>query len=202
MKKLIYLVRHAQSEFNEKGIFQGRLDSDLTPLGFVQARMCAEFLKDKGIQLIISSPQRRAYKTAQTISDVLDIPLKVDERIREMSFGVFEGKHFWSLVEENKETFLNWLKDPITYPLPTQENMKEFENRVKSFLEDLISLPQNRLCVVAHGGTLHAIVCLTVGLSLNNLWNIHMDNTGISLLEFDGDRFHLRLLNSLCHLKL
>ena len=202
MKKLIYLVRHAQSEFNEKGIFQGRLDSDLTPLGFVQARMCAEFLKDKGIQLIISSPQRRAYKTAQTISDLLQIPLQIDERIREMSFGVFEGRHFWTLVEESRETFLNWLKDPVTYPLPTQENMGEFENRVKHFLKDLINLSQERLCVVAHGGTLHAIICLTVGLNLNNLWNIHMDNTGISLLEFDGERFHLRLLNSLCHLKL
>ncbi|MFZ8863033.1 MAG: histidine phosphatase family protein, partial [Thermocrinis sp.] len=60
--------------------------------------------------------------------------------------------------------------------------------------------PHQKVCVVAHGGTLHAIVCLATGLTLNNLWNIHMDNAGISLLEFDGKSFHLRLLNSLCHL--
>jgi broad specificity phosphatase PhoE len=140
MKKLIFLVRHAQSEFNEKGIFQGRLDSDLTPLGFVQARLCAEALKDKGIELVITSPQRRAYKTAQTISDVLEVPLKVDERIREMSFGDFEGKHFWSLVEEHRETFTNWLRDPVSHPLPTQEDMGEFE---RSFLliQDLGKVP-------------------------------------------------------------
>ncbi|WP_448588268.1 histidine phosphatase family protein [Thermocrinis sp.] len=202
MNKYIYLVRHAQSEFNEKGIFQGRLDSDLTPLGFVQARLCAEFLKDKGIELIISSPQRRAYKTAQTISDILQAPLKTDERIREMSFGNFEGKPFWSLVEENREVFSNWLKDPLNNPLPTQEDMEAFRNRVQSFLEDLINLSQKRLCVVAHGGTLHAIICLTLGLGLSNLWNVHMDNTGISLLEFNGTEFHLRLLNSLCHITL
>jgi broad specificity phosphatase PhoE len=200
MKKLIFLVRHAQSEFNEKGIFQGRLDSDLTPLGFVQARLCAEALKDKGIELVITSPQRRAYKTAQTISDVLEVPLRVDERIREMSFGDFEGKHFWSLLEEHRETFTNWLRDPVSHPLPTQEDMGEFERRVGSFLEDLKKLPHQKVCVVAHGGTLHAIVCLSTGLTLNNLWNIHMDNAGISLLEFDGKGFYLRLLNSLCHL--
>ena len=202
MEKLIFLVRHAQSEFNEKGIFQGRLDSDLTPLGFVQARLCAEFLKDKAIELIISSPQRRAYKTAQTIADILQVPMQIDERIREMSFGTFEGKSFLSLMEEYKETFLNWLKDPLNNPLPTQENMADFEKRVRSFTEDLVNLPQKRVCVVAHGGTLHAIVCLTTGIGLNNLWNIHMDNTGISLLELKGKKFYLRSLNLLCHLTL
>jgi probable phosphoglycerate mutase len=120
MKKLIFLVRHAQSEFNEKGIFQGRLDSDLTPLGFVQARLCAEVLKNKGIELVITSPQRRAYKTAQTISDVLEVPLRVDERIREMSFGDFEGKHFWSLAGRAQGDIYQLVEGPrqpsITHP--------------------------------------------------------------------------------------
>ncbi|SHK40388.1 histidine phosphatase family protein [Thermocrinis minervae] len=199
--KRIYLVRHAQSEYNEKGIFQGRLDSDLTPLGFVQARLCAQYLMDKGIQIVYTSPQRRAYKTALTIADVLNLEVIVDERIKEMSFGVLEGRHFWTMVEENREMFLNWLSNPVKYPLPTQEDMGEFERRVSSFLEDIKEVPYENLVVVAHGGTLHALVCLALNLGLENNWNIHMDNTGISLLEYDG-RFHLRYLNDTCHLKL
>ncbi|WP_461829558.1 histidine phosphatase family protein [Aquifex sp.] len=199
MKK-IYLIRHAQSEYNEKGIFQGRLDSDLTPLGFVQSRLLVNRFKREKPQIIFTSPQRRAYKTALTLSDVLQIPLVVEERIREMSFGVLEGNHFWTMFEENKEMILNWLKDPVKHPLPTQEDMGEFEKRIRSFLEDLIQRKEEVIAVVGHGGTLHGLVCLALGIGLEKMWHIHMDNTGVSLLEYDGERFYLKELNDTCHL--
>ncbi len=198
--KRIYLVRHAQSEFNEKGIFQGRLDSDLTPLGFVQARMVANFLAGENIEAIISSPQRRAYKTALTIGDVLGIEVEIDERIREMSFGVLEGKNFWELFNNERDMMLSWLKNPVKNPLPTQEPMESFEKRLLSFMEDIKKRKEDRIAVVGHGGTLHGIVCLALGLGLERLWQVHMDNTGVSLLEFDGS-FRLAYLNKLCHLK-
>ncbi|NPA41166.1 MAG: histidine phosphatase family protein [Aquificae bacterium] len=198
--KRIYLVRHAQSEFNEKGIFQGRLDSDLTPLGFVQARMVANFLAGENIEAIISSPQRRAYKTALTIGDVLGIEVEIDERIREMSFGVLEGKNFWELFNNERDMMLSWLKNPVKNPLPTQEPMENFEKRLLSFMEDIKKRKEDRIAVVGHGGTLHGIVCLALGLGLERLWQVHMDNTGVSLLEFDGS-FRLAYLNKLCHLK-
>ncbi len=198
--KRIYLVRHAQSEFNEKGLFQGRLDSDLTPLGFVQARMVANFLKGKNIQAILSSPQRRAYKTALTISDVLDLPVEIDERLREMSFGNLEGKRFLDLASQERDLIKAWLENPVKSPLPTQESMILFEERVKSFLEDITAREEETVVVVAHGGTLHALVCLAIGISLEKMWWVHMDNTGVSLLEHDGGSFRLRFLNKLCHL--
>ncbi len=198
--KRIYLIRHAQSEFNEKGIFQGKLDSDLTPLGFVQARLVAGFLKKEGISLLISSPQKRAYKTALIIADVLDIELLLDERLREMSFGTLEGKNFWELMRTEGKVMKKWLKDPFQYPLPGQESYEVFEKRILSFLEDLLKQSQERIAVVGHGGTLHSLICTALGLKLNSLWWFHMDNTGISLLEYDGN-FKLVYLNRLCHLK-
>ncbi len=197
--KRIYLIRHAQSEFNEKGIFQGRLDSDLTPLGFVQARMVAKFLEKECVQAIITSPQRRAYKTALTIGDILGIEPEVDERIREMSFGILEGKNFWKLFNEERDMMLSWLKNPAKYPLPTQEPIESFEKRILRFLEDLVKRQEERIAVVGHGGTLHGIVCLTLGFGLEKLWRVHMDNTGVTLLEYDGN-FRLVYLNRLCHL--
>ena len=198
MKK-IYLLRHAQSEFNEKGIFQGRLDSDLTPLGFVQARQSAKFFKGKGIEVIFTSPQRRAYKTALMVGDLIGIEPQVDERIREMFFGYLEGRDFWKLYEEELDMMNRWLRDPIANPLPDQEEGSSFEKRVLSFLEDIKNSSYSRVLVVAHGGTLHALVCLALGIALSKMWHIHMDNTGISLLEFDG-KFRLSFMNSLCHL--
>ena len=198
--KRIYLIRHAQSEYNEKGIFQGSLDSDLTPLGFVQSRLLVSRFKKEKPQVIFTSPQRRAYKTALTLSDILQVPLIVEERIREMSFGVLEGRHFWTMFEENKDMILNWLKDPVKHPLPTQEDIKEFEKRVGSFLEDLKRRKEEVIAVVGHGGSLHGLICLALGLGLERMWRIHMDNTGVSLLEYDGERFYLKELNDTCHL--
>ncbi len=197
--KRIYLVRHAQSEFNERGIFQGRLDSDLTPLGFVQARMVAKFLEKEGIESIITSPQRRAYKTALTIGDVLGIEPEVEERIREMSFGILEGRSFWELLREERDMMISWLRDPVRNPLPDQEPVELFEKRVLSFLEDLLGRKEKRIAVVGHGGTLHALICLALGLGLDKLWQVHMDNTGVSLLEYDGN-FRLVYLNRTDHL--
>ena len=199
--KRIYLIRHAQSEYNEKGIFQGRLDSDLTPLGFVQSRLLVRRFKEEKPEIIFTSPQRRAYKTALTLSDILQIPLIVEERIREMSFGVLEGNHFWTMFEENKDMILNWLKDPVKNPLPTQEDMKTFEERIKGFLEELKNRKEKVIAVVGHGGTLHGLVCLALGLGLEKMWHIHMDNTGITILEYDGEKFHLKELNNTCHLE-
>ncbi len=198
MKK-IYLLRHAQSEFNEKGIFQGRLDSDLTPLGFVQARMSASFFRDKEIEVIYTSPQRRALKTALTVGDVLGIEPVVDDRIKEMSFGVLEGRDFWKLYEQERELINRWLADPVSNPLPAQEDFSLFEKRILSFLEDLKNSAFKNILVVAHGGTLHALVCLALEIPLSKMWHIHIDNTGISLLEY-GSKFRLSYLNKLCHL--
>jgi len=198
--KRIYLIRHAQSELNEKGVFQGRLDSDLTPLGFVQARMVASFLQREKVDAVITSPQRRAYKTALTIGDVLAVEVEVDERLREMSFGVLEGKRFWDLFREDSALMRSWLADPLRNPLPTQESMWSFEKRVLSFLEALLDRPEERIAVVGHGGTLHAILCLSLGLDLSRLWWFHIDNTGVSLLEYDGT-FRLVYTNRLCHLR-
>ncbi len=195
MKKYIYLLRHAQSEFNEKGIFQGRLDSDLTPLGYVQSRLSAQELIKENIQVIYSSPQRRAYKTALTIGDMLGLGVIVDDRLKEMSFGDYEGTQFWVMVQECKEIFLNWLSNPLKYPLPTQESMEEFEERVRSFVDRLIKDQHEKTLVVAHGGTLHAIVCLTLGLGLENLWNIHMDNAAITRLVYNDGQYHIDYLN-------
>ncbi|GAB6065913.1 histidine phosphatase family protein [Aquifex pyrophilus] len=199
--KRIYLIRHAQSEYNEKGIFQGRLDSDLTPLGFVQARLLTGYFKEEKPEIIFSSPQRRAYKTALTLSDILGVNLIVDERIREMSFGVLEGNHFWTMFEENKKMILDWLKNPVENPLPTQEDMKLFEERISDFLKEIIQRKERVIAVVGHGGTLHGLVCLALGIGLEKMWHIHMDNTGITILEYDGEMFSLRELNNTCHLE-
>lgn len=72
----IFLTRHGQDEDNAQGILNGRRDKPLTKLGIEQATNLAKDIKKKGISInaIYSSPLIRTFKTATTISNILNLP--------------------------------------------------------------------------------------------------------------------------------
>lgn len=183
--KNIFLIRHGQSEYNAKKIIQGHIDTALTPLGFVQARLAGEALKKHNIQKIISSDLRRAYQTATVIGDVLDLPVEVDERIREMHFGEWEGRTYEHIYANNFEDFKNWLKSPVACPLPSQEDINEFTDRLNSFLNYILNLQEKNIAVVGHGGSIQGIICLACNIGIENIWGLMHNNTGISLIKLN-----------------
>jgi broad specificity phosphatase PhoE len=93
----VYLVLHGQTEWNQQGRFQGRLDSPLTMNGVEQARCMGATLKlllDSQDNTIVSSPLGRALATARQICRVLgkDVScIEVDDRISEIDLGSWEG---------------------------------------------------------------------------------------------------------------
>ncbi len=198
--KNIYLIRHGESEYNAKKIIQGHIDTNLSPKGFVQARLVGEYLKKFNIQKIISSDLRRAYQTATTISDILDMEVIIDKRIREMHFGEWEGRTYEHIYQNNLEDFQNWLKNPVACPLPSQEDIKKFVNRLNLFINDLKKMEEENIAVVAHGGSIQGIICLLCDLGIQNIWGLMHNNTGISLVQLNENRTNLKFLNSSEHL--
>ncbi len=199
MKK-IFLCRHGQSEYNAKKIIQGHIDTDLTPRGIVQARLTGERLKKENIKRIFSSDLRRAYKTALIIGDILGIEVEVDKRIREMHFGQWEGRAYDSIYTYNLDHWQNWLKNPVACPLPSQEDIKEFEKRILSFWEYIKSLEEDNILVVGHGGSIQGIICMAVGFGMEHLWGMMHTNTGLSLLEINSKDTYIKYINEDSHL--
>ncbi|WP_457638812.1 histidine phosphatase family protein [Persephonella sp.] len=199
--KNIILVRHGESEYNAKRIVQGHIDTDLTPAGIVQARLAGEALKKFNIQRIFSSDLRRAYRTATIISDVLNIPVEKDQRIREMNFGEWEGRSYDHIFETDYETFHNWLKNPVACPLPSQEEISKFEERLSSFYKDILNLEEKNILVVAHGGSIQGLLCVACRIGMENLWALKHSNTGITVLQVNKKEVSIKLLNSTAHLE-
>ena len=199
--KNIILVRHGESEYNAKRIVQGHIDTDLTPAGVVQARLAAEALQRFSIDRIFSSDLRRAYRTATIIGDVLELPVEKDPRIREMKFGQWEGRSYDHIFETDYQTFQNWLKNPVACPLPSQEEITEFESRLASFYRDMLDLPEQNILVVAHGGSIQGILCVACGMGMENLWALKHSNTGITILQVNNEGVSIKLLNSTAHLE-
>ena len=176
----IYLLRHAQSEGNKKGLFQGSLDFPLSAEGKVQAQRAGEFLKRFEFDMVVSSPQRRALQTARIVADILGLQLKVDERLREISWGVLEGKKQQEV--ENWESYQRWLENPVKNPLPGVEPMDKLQTRVESFLKD-IPYWGERVLAVTHGGIVRAVICTVGNLGMENLWRFSVANISLSLVE-------------------
>ena len=83
MTKII-IVRHCQAEGNLKRFFQGSIDTDITELGEKQIRSVAKLLADKPIEVMYSSPKKRAMKTAEGINAYHQLPIRIDEEIVEI----------------------------------------------------------------------------------------------------------------------
>lgn len=201
MKKYVFLMRHGESEFNAKKVIQGHIDTTLTEKGILQARYAGEFLKESNIKKIISSDLKRAYQTALTVADILKVPVVVDSRIREMHFGTWEGLSYDHIYKNHLEDFYNWLANPVKHPLPKQEDITQFERRLRSFLEDITNQNEDNILVIGHGGSVQGLLCIAMQLGMENLWKFKHNNTGISLIESRGKTLSVKFINMSYHLE-
>ena len=89
--KRIILLRHGESRDNIKKVLSGRSDPDLTPAGNKQAKKASRFIKKRfaPVDIIFTSPLKRAYSTAQSVSKQLKVPIQEEELLIETNFGIF-----------------------------------------------------------------------------------------------------------------
>ena len=96
----LYVIRHGQTTWNEKGLLQGSVDIELNESGREVAGKMGEKLEDTPFDVIFSSPLIRAYETACLIRGHRNIPIIRDERLREICFGDLEGKNYREIFME------------------------------------------------------------------------------------------------------
>jgi probable phosphoglycerate mutase len=87
-----WFLRHGETDWNARGLSQGNVDIPLNPTGLAQARSAADVLRGRGIATIMSSPLSRARITAEMVGDALGVPVRIDDALREVSFGAQEGQ--------------------------------------------------------------------------------------------------------------
>jgi broad specificity phosphatase PhoE len=177
----LFLLRHAQSEGNKLGLFQGKLDFPLSEEGKKQSREAGIFLKENfGFDAIISSPQKRALETAEIVADILNLPVKVDERLKEISYGILEGKKQSEV--ENWEPYLKWLENPVKYPLEGVDDFEQLRERLESFLKYAYGRYEKPL-IITHGGIVRAFICLLGNFGFERLWRFSVGNVSLSMVE-------------------
>ena len=142
----IYLLRHGVTVAHMQGVTAGTLETELTPLGHEQARAAGKFLRRIQLKKIFSNPQTRARQT--TVSLELDVPIEYDDRIKEMCYGIFEGRDYKTCAEGGL-TFTRIFADH-SLRFPKSESYAEVEERARSFIEEKIKTESEPVVIVTH----------------------------------------------------
>ena len=134
---IVYLLRHAQSVANTKGILAGQDDSvELSKEGFKQSKELASYLKTLKLSQVYCSPLTRCI---QTITPFMKVNPKIDFKMEpdliEMNYGDWSGKKLRTLSKDKR--WKNVQKKPSSFTFPQGESFKQMRRRVDGLMTDL-----------------------------------------------------------------
>ncbi|MBR1376866.1 MAG: histidine phosphatase family protein [Bacilli bacterium] len=160
---ILYLVRHGETENNKNGIVQGQMEADLSPKGIEDAKKIKKLVSELDIDVVISSPLKRAIDTAKIITDN-KYPINIDDRIIERSWGFSEGVKMEEVGE--KKTIERWNFYTNTSDGDDHiEKVQDFLKRLSEFIEDIrIKYSDSKVLVVAHSAVLRGIHYIINGI--------------------------------------
>jgi len=197
----ILLVRHGQTEWNEKEIFRGRKDLPLDDIGVRQAKAVAERVFPLRVRRIYTSPLKRALETAKIIGAKAGIDCEIKEDLIDFDFGAWEGLPSEKVREKFPEIYEKWLNTPHTITIPGGENLALVRDRVERTLEEVLANSCDDVAIVSHRIVCKIMICALLSLDNSYFWRIRQDLGAISIFECQKGVTVLSALNDICHLK-
>lgn len=152
----IYIVRHGETVWNREKRLQGTSDIELNEEGRRLARETGKNLWNVEFDIVYASPLKRAYETAELITAKRPITIIRDNRIREIGFGVLEGKTTDQMTEEERKRVNQFFEAPESYiPAEGGEQIEDAAKRAAEFIKEQIEPLEEkgykRIMIVAHG---------------------------------------------------
>lgn len=187
--KRIYITRHGLTDWNIEGRLQGHEDSPLTKQGEEDALALSLKMKKYPIDIVYSSPLLRAFHTASLIFP--NKKIIQDDRLKEMSFGIYEGKQVKDLLED--ELYDNLWNHPEKFDrIENGESYKEVKNRLLSFLDDLLLQPESHVFLTIHGMLYVVLMSIIKELSVEQYPLINREiirGGSLTIIDFDKNGY-------------
>ena len=169
----LVLVRHGESEWNQRNLFTGWCNPDLTEKGLIEALVAARMLRSKGISFDVaySSQLKRAQRTLDIILSELGqtkIPIHFDEALNERHYGDLCGLNKDEARERWGEEQVEVWRRSYDIPPPGGESLKDTEERVMPYYKSRIwpdLQAGKKVLLVAHGNSLRALIMNLEGLT-------------------------------------
>ena len=169
----LYVARHGQTIWNAENKVCGVSDVNLTDIGMRQADLLSKYILGKNIILdvVISSPLKRALKTAEIIGRTNTVKVISDIRLIEQNYGIFEG------VDRKNVDFQNNKKN-FAFKYPGGESMMQVAYRIYGFLDDTKEQYQNKnVLIVSHGGVCRIINTYFEDVTNDEFYHWQLENS-------------------------
>lgn len=178
----IFLVRHGETSWNSRKIWQGQIGEGLNDYGRKQAESAASKLLGRPISVIYSSDLKRTLDTARIISEKTGVMIQEDPEFRERSLGLLSGMEESEILKRYPTVTL---EDGFlgSNDIGNAEPWKDFCNRVTSRFLKVSAESKRDICIVTHGGVIYAIFRYID----NNFHRKVVPNGSISVVERRND---------------
>ena len=175
---MLYIMRHGKTDWNQLWKIQGRTDIPLNDVGRKMAEEARELYKDVNFDVCYCSPLIRAKETAEIFLMGREIEIIEDDRLKEMSFGIYEGSE--RVLEQEAHPLKPLFADPVNYKaVEGGESYEELYARTGSFLKE-IALPLveegKDVLIVGHGAMNLSIVSQVKNIPLERYWETSIEN--------------------------
>lgn len=160
--KNIYVVRHAETDWNRDHRFQGQTDIKLNETGREQALKLRPVMQQLQIESVYSSSLSRAYETAELATQELKLTIQKDDRLRETNIGDAEGLTHDEIIQKFGEHSLakwrSYEERLLDYHFVNGESKRQMMIRARQvFLDIAQNSNRNTIAVFSHGMLMRAI---------------------------------------------
>jgi probable phosphoglycerate mutase len=185
----LHLVRHGDTAQAAEGYFAGDIDPPLTERGRAQAQAVARVAATLGLEEVYVSPKARARQTAEPILSACSLPLVVDDGLREIAYGAWEGRKESEVRASEPEAFSAWSQDPALVAPPGGESAFAIAARALPVLvRARREHPTGHVMFVSHKATIRVIVCALLGVPLGRFRDrVACPTASLTTFEF-GER--------------
>lgn len=182
-RELIYIIRHGQTELNNRHMLQGRSDYPLNEKGIEQAKEAAANLKETNFRMVYSSPLIRAVQTAEIIAP--GVSIRTDKRLIEMDYGPYEGMDLNAPAPEVTLFFSDFVHNPAPEGM---EQLHCIVSRTGEFLEECCRTEEDIL-ISTHAIAMKGILEYLTPDSNGSYWSKRIGNCEIYTAAYIKGRF-------------
>jgi alpha-ribazole phosphatase/probable phosphoglycerate mutase len=193
MSRLI-LVRHCEPKEDARGLCYGRLDIGLSAAGHEHAARVAARLLEHAYDAVYTSPRSRALDTAAPIAARRALEPVVEDDLREIDFGEFEGRSYDEIAEAEPDLYRTWMETPTRVRFPGGESFADVKRRALLAYERIRGRHESAV-VVTHGGVVRAGVAAWLGMPDEAIFRLAQEYGGVTIVDWLGAAPLVRLMN-------
>lgn len=198
MAERLILIRHGDIGERWRGRYVGRIDAPLSAEGRRQAAALAVPVGRMDGARFWASPLLRARETAEIALGGAG-RFEIDENLREIDFGQWDGMSFPEILAADPATVDRWSAMEEDFTFPEGEGIADFRKRIRKAAERIIADPAESLVLFAHGGVIRFLICRFLGLPDRHHLLFEIGRASVSEIRIGGGEV-LTLLNDRHHL--